>query len=424
MRRSVALTIASRVVQIVSAFAGTIVTARFLGPDARGEYFFVVTVALLVVQFANLGLHSSNTYHVASDAGILPSLVSNSVWVSVVVGAGGAALVAGLIQATGLYSARQTSLAWCAVALVPGILFFMLGTNLLVGIQRITAFNVVEAASNLGVAAALVAAGVLGLRAGGFLAVSACAWTVASCCVLLLLSHGVKVAGRFDTAEFRRGFGYALKAYLVATLGFLVLRGNVFLLQHDYGSRELGFYSVAAQVADALAILPASVALVLFPHLIRGTSAPWRSTVRSFVVVTATLLVVCGIAAAVARPFVEAAFGNRFAPAATVLRLMLPGVVALGGSTVFSQFLAAVGVPRTLVVAWLAALVCVFALGRLLIPRHAGAGAAVALSGTYCLLLVLVSALAYRHRQDPVGAARPAAISQLEVATEPQGAAL
>jgi O-antigen/teichoic acid export membrane protein len=92
------------------------------------------------------------------------------------------------------------------------------------------------------------------------------------------------------------------------------------------------------------------------------------------------------------------AFGPAFVPAAAVLQLMLPGVFALGTTTVLSQYLAAIGVPRITIAVWVVALVSALGLGRLLIPSHAGAGAAVALSITYWILLVLVFATAIRYR--------------------------
>jgi O-antigen/teichoic acid export membrane protein len=100
---------------------------------------------------------------------------------------------------------------------------------------------------------------------------------------------------------------------------------------------------------------------------------------------------------------------------------MLPGVLALGTATVLSQFLAAIGVPRTLIVVWALALALVLGVGRLLIPHHAGAGAAVALSITYGALLLMVGLLVYRFREHEVGPA--ATLVQLDVSEAHGGTA-
>lgn len=398
LERGVAVTIGTRIIQITCGFAGTIVTARFLGPAERGEYFFVVTTALVVVQFANLGLQSTNTYRVAREPGLFAALVANSIWTSVVLGVGGALVAVLVLRETTLFQVPAPSLLWLIVPLAPAMLLFMLGTNLLVGAQKILTFNVFETFGNIAAVVALVIAGALSATAGALLGATSSAWVATGGVLTLFLVRTSSTALRPRLDVLVSGLRYSLKAYAITLFGYLVLRGNVFLLQHFYGARELGYYSIAAQAGDALAILPTSVALVLFPRLVGDARGRWSAAVRSAVVVASILVVVCAVSAALATPFVKVAFGARYAPAADVLRIMLPGVFAIGTATIVSQYLAAVGMPRAMVTVWGAAVVLVFGLGRLLIPSHAGAGAAAALSATYGVVLVLLSGLAWRHR--------------------------
>jgi antigen flippase len=399
IERGVAVTIGTRIVQISCGLAGTIVTARFLGPTARGDYFFVVTTALVVVQFANLGLQSTNTYRVAREPHLFGALVANSLWTSILLGLGGALLAVLVLRETALFPTTSPSLLWFVVPLVPAMLIFLLGTNLLVGTHRLLTFNAFETFGNLAAVGALIVAGTLSATAGALLGATSAAWLVTGVllAVFLIKVSDARLEPRLDVLS--SGLRYAFKAYLIAVCGYLVLRGNVFLLQHFYGARELGYYSIAAQAGDALAILPTSVALVLFPRLVRDARGRWSAAVRSVAVVAAILAVVCGITAALATPFVRIAFGARYAPAADVLRIMLPGVFAIGTATILSQYLAAVGMPRAMVAVWGGAVVVVLALGRCLIPLHAGAGAAAALSTTYGVVLVFLAALAWRYRE-------------------------
>jgi O-antigen/teichoic acid export membrane protein len=401
------MTLVARSLQVVAGFASTVATARFLGPEARGEYFFVVTVTLVVVQVANLGLHASNTYRVAQDSDMLEPLVGNSIWSSVVLGAGAAAVAAIALGATSTVATADPRLLWFAVLIAPASLFFMLGTNLLVGVRRIPAFNGFEILGNTLVIAALLVAGLAGSHAGGFLLASGTAWTVTA---VLLATYLVRLSRsrlRFHRSVFVAGLRYSLKSYAIATLGYLVLRGNVFLLQRYHGSVELGYYSVAAQAADVIAIVPASFAVVLLPDLVASVSSSWRAMIRVLGFVTLFLVVICVAAAIAAGPFMRIAFGRDFEPAAQLLRLLLPGVFALGMTSIISQYIAAIGLPRTQVGIWAFTLVVVIVLGRVLIPAHGGAGAAAALSIAYVILLGLVAATAYRlrHRGAAVAAA-------------------
>lgn len=398
MSRNVIVTVLSRSAMIVAGFASSIITARTLGPSGRGDFFFVVTLAATIVQFANLGLHSSNTYFVSRNRSLLGPLLANSLWTSLVVGVLGSLSVVAVLRLTNLIPNAPDTDLWYVVVLVPPLLFFLLGANLLVGVERIGTFNLIEAAARLLVLAAFGITAVVVARAGSFLLASAIAWTVSSAILLVVLVRMSRAPLTFDRAAFAKGFRYAAKAYIAALLAFLVLRANVFLLERMTTAGEVGYFSVSAQIADAIGIIPTSVALVLFPDLIRNSQRRWALTIRSCVAVVVILSVVCGLVAAVAGPLIRTVYGSGFEPSVGILRWLLPGVVALGATSVMSQYLAAIGIPRIVLGVWALALAFVTVLGFFLIRRHGGAGAAVALSVTYVGVFALVLLLAHRFR--------------------------
>jgi O-antigen/teichoic acid export membrane protein len=397
--RKVALTFGVRLIRVALGLAASVLTARALGPSGRGDYYFVVTFAGVLVQFGNLGLASSNTYLVARDRSLLRGLVANSLWVSIAIGGGAGALIAIVLIGADVFPNVPSALLWLGVALAPPSLFYLLGTNLLVGVGRIVAFNLLETVANLLVLLLIGLAAVLAAGVGGFLAVGVLGWTVSAVVVLLALVRGRLGALGFDRAVFAAGFRYAAKAYVITLLGFLVLRSNVFLLQSSAGSTQLGYYSIAAQIADVLTIFPASVALVLFPDLVRNVAERWSVMVVTTGVVSVMVTVACVLAAIAAGPFIVLLYGPSFAPATPVLLFALPGVVLLSAATIVSQYLAAIGLPRSLLLIWAMALALVVSLNSLLVPPFGAVGAAAALSTTYLALLVMVAALAFRNRE-------------------------
>jgi O-antigen/teichoic acid export membrane protein len=295
-----------------------------------------------------------------------------------------------------------TQYLWLAAALAPPALFYLLGSALLVGLEHIRAYNCAEVASRVLVFVGMLAAGVAGAGAGGFIAAAIIAWIVAAIGVGALVSRGSRFVPWFDTEVFRRGVRFALKAYLATLLSFLVLRSNVFLLRREWGPEELGLYSIAAQINDVLLIVPQTVNLLLFPRLVRSKAGRWRTTVRASWAVTLAMVVGCALTAAVASPAIRLLFGAEFEPAATVLYIFLPGVVFLAAAGVYTQYLSSVGLPKETVGLWAFALIVVTVLSVLLIPDHAGAGAAAALSATYAVYLCLIITLARRfHRRHP-----------------------
>jgi len=396
MTRTVGLTLLTRIAVVASGFAISIISARYIGPHGRGQYFFVITLAALIVQFGNLGLHASNTYRVAGDRLLLGPLLANSLWTAVLIGSATAAVV---VVVTGL---TGTSTPWgtlsFAIGLAPPLLFWLLGTSLLVGIGRIGLFNVLEAGSRVAALVLSLLVGIAGFGVNGFLGAYLAASLGAATLLLVLLLRTTGGHPHRSYTIFSEGLRYATKAYLIAILGFLLLRSNVFLLEHIKGSTEVGYFSVAAQVADVIVLVPASIALVLFPTLVREQLGAWRSTVRAALVCGAVVLVVCAVTGLFASPFVKTAFGSEFEPATEALWWLLPGVVAVSVTTVLSQFLASVGMPRALVGVWFIGVVAVLSGGLALIPGDGATGAAVSTSIAQVLVLFLVLALCLRYR--------------------------
>jgi O-antigen/teichoic acid export membrane protein len=392
------LAIQTTIVRIVGVFAGlatAALTARFLGPSGRGEFFFVTTLAALVVQFGNLGLHSSNTYLSAQDGGLVGKLVANSLWVSIGVGSLGTLVLIASLELVGWMPHLPAPVYWFALVLAPPALLFNLASSIFPGINRFDYFNLGQLASSLFGLVLIVLAGALALDVAGFLGASATA-AVLSALVVMRLHHRVALLRiAFDTQVFVRGFRFAVKAYVVAFLAFLVLRSNVFLLQNYVGSEEVGYFSIATQIAEALGIFPASVALVLFPQLVRDSHGRWESAVKTMLVTGIAMAVACAIIGLLAEPLITFVFGTAFRDAAPILLAMLPAAFFLGMISILAQYLAALGIPKELLGIWAVGLAIVISIGIVLIPRYDGIGAAAALSSTYGLVFVMVAVFGY-----------------------------
>ena len=393
--RDVLSTIAVRIAVAFGGVLASVLTARYLSPSRRGEYFLVYTLGQTLAQFGNFGLQSSNTYLVARDRSLAGALLANSLWTALIAGGAGSVIVILLLKTNSVSWA--VSGLWFAAVLAPTTLFYLLGVNLLVGLRRIAAFNKFQLASNYGVLLCLIGAAIAGAGPSGFLAASALGWTVVSCGLLVALHHGATASLKFRPDVFRVGFRFALKAYVATLCGFLVVRGNVFLLNALTSSAQVGYYSVASQMADVMGILPQSMALVLFPTLIMATEGQFRTTLKNMAVVGVLLAAGCATVGLFAEPFVRLVFGAKFLPTVPVLRWMLPGVFFLGLTAIPSQYLAASGFPVAVVGVWVGGSLFALTLGWLLIPASAGIGAAMALSLTHFGIFLAIFALSVRH---------------------------
>jgi O-antigen/teichoic acid export membrane protein len=311
-------------------------------------------------------------------------------------------------------------------------MFFMLGTYLLVGLNRIGEVNLLQVASNLLVLVCLIAGIGVGAGAAGLLLLNWLAWLLTATLLLACLARhaanrkavplpkaaaGCDVrfdrphaaartqwpihrlpktlsAYRFRFQIFREGIHYSIKAYLCCLLAFVVLRLNVFLLQGSRGEAEVGIYSVAAQAADVLIIVPTSLALVLLPRFVQNQDHAWRLLWRSLAETAAFMLAACVAAAWLVTPAIQFAFGTAYLAAAPMLIWMLPGVFFLGMSSIVSQYLAANGIPRRSIGIWAVAVLLQCLLGLWLIPLHGGVAAAATFSIVYAVNFALQLGLA------------------------------
>ena len=385
--------------KIVAGLAAVTVTAHALGDAGRGEYFFVVTIAAVLVQLGNVGLHATNTFEVARDRRLFEPLLANSTWLSVIGGISLAAMTLAAAKLFGWFSDTPREYLLPLLAFTPALLFVLLASNLLVGAGRLTAFNVFEGMSALVLLGAVSVAAAAGLAVEGFLLVTALSWSVLAVGLFAWVRRGTAHL-RFRWPILRQGVRYSFRAYLLALVAFLVLRGNVFVLDQAAGKEELGRYSIALQVFDVLIVLPSSVALVIFPKLVGDEDNGWSRMVRSMLPMALLSFAAAAVAGLVARPVFGTVFGTEFRPAAEMLWWMLPGVVCVSLATLVSQYLAAIEYPLEVMAAWVVTLVAVLAISAVLTPDHGGVGAGAALSIGYAILLIALVVIAVRRSAE------------------------
>jgi hypothetical protein len=85
--RKAAETYATRIAGIAVGFVTSVIVARLLGPEGRGQFAIAVALSAIGVQFGNLGLATSNTYFVSKDRGLLAVLLGNTFLVALGLGA-------------------------------------------------------------------------------------------------------------------------------------------------------------------------------------------------------------------------------------------------------------------------------------------------------------------------------------------------
>jgi O-antigen/teichoic acid export membrane protein len=329
----------------LGALSGPIL-ARALGPAGRGDIAAVLAPATVLALILSFGLPGAAAYFV--DSVPEPRLLLTATAFGVVVGApvcavlwvlapaflsghsaatvpwGRAFLVAlplsaGLLAALEVRRRQHPGLSWncwrSAPLVVPTVLIVFLALT-----------------SRLTVGSAL-AAYLVGLLSPAILLASRL--------------RGGDERPRPSLRTFRMVFPYAWRTATTVVAASLTYRLDQVILVTIVPPADLGLYAVAVTVALLTNPLASGLSGALFGHL-RGERSPERAAARFRQSLRLTFALSAGVAGllAVGAPLVLlTVFGAEFEPAATALRLLLPGAVAFDVQGVITTKLLSEGRP-------------------------------------------------------------------------------
>ena len=391
--RKVIETYATRILLIGLGLVTSVAVARMLGPTGRGLYAVAAATGTLGVQFGNIGLHAANAYFAARDRESLAALLGNSLVVSFGFGGLISAVLAVVFHLFPHLVALHGMTLLLALVWIPLGLAYLHMQYLMLGVHDVRGYNLLETVNRI--VSLVIIGGLVFLRrddVAAFFATGVVALAV--CCVWTWARLRVKFAAKavISFALFRGSFQYALKAYLTALFCFLVLRADLFMVQHMLGMEQAGYYSVASSMADYISVIAVVIGTILFPKLsaMKDTKEKLRLTQKTAWATVGILLPLLLGASLLARPAVHLLFGAAFLPAALAFVLLMPGMLFLGINSVAVQFLNSIGYPKSIVVVW--GLCCVFniCVDLWAIPRYGIAGASVVSSISYFLAFFFI----------------------------------
>jgi O-antigen/teichoic acid export membrane protein len=399
---------AARCVAMIGPVGIAIITARSLGPEGQGRYYYVVTLATIAAQVASLGIHASNTYLISKQASLLPAILSNTAWIAI---AGGAVAAFAAVAFDSVIEGAlglQASVLF-VLLLCPLILFFLYLSNLAIAIGRPRLFNGLIIFSGFISLGAIAVAAFISPTIDVILGALVASSLVACIVSWNRVAQGCEVSWRFDFALFRKGMVFAARAHVAALVGFAMARTNAVVLRHYEAFADLGHWSIAAQFADALLLLPATISLLLFPALVKAdTKQRWSDFKSMTLQVGAVMAILCLIVAGSAFPLIELVFGGAYAPAGGIMLALLPGVFFLAISSIASQFLSAFGIPLLQLVGWIVGWALQILLSLLLFEKYGVLGLACVQSGcaAFVCLWLFITALEFAPSRNHVSAIR------------------
>lgn len=407
LARSAFETLVARAVVTGIGMVITVIVARTLGPEGRGQFSAAMAFAAIGVQLGNLGLSSSNTYYASKHPAYLGTLLGNSLILSI---AGGAVLAGGLcgifFNWPGLAPVQGVVLFF-ALLWIPAGLGVLLTQNLVLGMQRVRAFNLIEIVKQGATLAAIGVVFVLGASgAESYLGASLLVMTI----VLIGTARFVQ-ASEFGKPNVSFGLAkshakYGLRAYFATLASYLVLRVDILMMQYMQGAEQTGFYSIAVTISDAIFLLPVAIGTVLFPRLsaMKDPLQKWRLAAKAVLATSMVMVIASIVLMSLVGWLVTLLFGEAYAPAKSAAIILIPAVGLLGVNTIFMNYFASLGMPIVTVISPLVATVVNIPANYVLIPRLGIDGAAWASLLSYSLMLCMSLVYAkYLQTQRTIG---------------------
>ncbi len=388
------LTLFGTLGRVVFSMVTQIIISRVLGPVGKGLYSFLVQIPTVLVPLCSLGLNYANTYYVARNPEDGKKAVGSSLGMAAFLG--GIMVVCVSIAYHFLkngYMQAVTPLQLGLILLaIPFGLLNLYWLSVLWGLDSIGKYNLA-----LLVQFVVLSAGVSAAAALDRLTVTTGfgIWVAGNILTTLyMLPEMAKIVRWrfhvFSPSYIRQTLSYGAKSYLANVMMVINYRLDLFIIAGFLPLSEVGLYATAVTLAEMVGYLGNAVNTALIPKLASEKDSLTFSMTPKVTRLTIMLTFLAALGMAIiAYPLILLFFGARFSGAFYPLLVLLPGIVALGGSVVLSGDLMARGKPIYSSISSGITVVLTLILDFTLIPLWGIMGASMASSLVYISLFTL-----------------------------------
>ncbi|MEJ7567603.1 MAG: polysaccharide biosynthesis C-terminal domain-containing protein [Gaiellaceae bacterium] len=372
------------------ALAGSLLTARLLGPTGRGDLSILILLPTLFTVALEFGLESANSHLVAGKPEIRRSLQQAATAYACLIVLPGAALTALALQLLDFDSGSIIKAASAGGIAIGASVYVRSMAGLALGLNRVSLYNGSRLLLALSFPIPVSILAAFGDRSAVHFFYAWCLGTAAVAIVFALLLDACMP--RLQIESIRQHVAVTLPIHLSNVSQFLLLRADQLLLFALAGSAAVGYYAVAVNIVEVLWYLPSVAGVVSLPLLSGDGSHAEKSEMLLYALRLSIWLAALGgaLCALTAPLVVPLLFGPAFAPTVFPLEILLPGIVAGGVIRVGTAALIACGKLNHLLRVTLLALGVNILLAVLMIPFWGAAGAAAASTVSYMLLAALL----------------------------------
>jgi O-antigen/teichoic acid export membrane protein len=376
------LRIAGYAIGVGVSVVSSAVLLRHLGVVAAGEYVTVVSLVSLAVGITDAGLATIGVRELSTLSAPTTRIFFASLNGLRLVFSLGALLFALALAILSGYSSTLvlgTLLAGCGFLLQTTQVTYMLPLLARLGLGWVTA---VELLKQIATALGTVALVVAGASLLPFWAVSIPAGLAATALGAVLVGRSMPLLPAFDRSAWRPLLRGTLPYSLATAVGVVYFRLAILIMSHVASGQQTGYYGASFRIIEVLFVVPQLIVGSILPIFSRAARDD-RGRLDYALGRTFEACLLLGLATALslgtgASFIIAVVAGQKFAPAADVLRIQGIALIATFVAAVFSYGLLSLGRYREVLLINLAVLLVSGVLTGLLASRHGALGAATA----------------------------------------------
>ncbi|MEI7499575.1 MAG: polysaccharide biosynthesis C-terminal domain-containing protein [Bacteroidota bacterium] len=379
----------SNLMVTISSLAISVILSRMLGAAGFGLYSAIIVVPVMVIGFTQLGIRRSAIYHIGNkllpEDHIVSALVILLLWTSAL-----SIIICGLVYFFSESQPFDPLIIVLVLLTIPLLLTNVFAGGVFLGKEDIKRAAVLNAGPTI-MTLLLTILFVWGLKMsvlGAFISIA-----LANFIMFFFTFRMVIVEFRYNiTWKYHEGIMKSMvKLGIVNAIAIFIMQLNyrldILMLKKLSTLEEVGFYSLAMQIAEQLWHIPFAIESIVLSRSANTRDDQFvHRTVASIFRVSLLIGLVAGLLIFFAAPYlIPMIFGQEFIQSVPMIQVVLPGILILVGFRILNSRLTGMGKPQIAIYTFMPALVINFILNLFLIPRFGGIGAAWSTNVSYAV---------------------------------------
>lgn len=379
----------SNITVTLSNLAIGVILSRALGAAGYGLYSAIIVVPIIVIGFTQLGIRRSVIFHLGNKTTSEENIIS-AVFILLLWTSGLSIVICGTVFFFSDTLIFDPLIIGIVLLTIPLLLSNVFAGGIFLGKEEIKRATIINAGPTL-LTLAFTVIFVLFLKLnvlGAFIAISAANF------IMVFYFYWVN----YHDYKYKITWKYhepimkgMIKLGLVNAIAIFTMQLNyrldILMLKKLSTLEEVGYYSLAMQIAEQLWHVPIAIEMIILSRSANSADDHLiHKNVASIFRISLILGLIGGIIIFFVAPsLVPLIFGQDFVHSVPMIQIVLPGIFILIGFRILNSRLTGMGKPQIAIYTFAPALVINFVLNLFLIPRYGGIGASWSTNVSYAI---------------------------------------